>query len=68
MADFLQISETDYYVYRVLRALDSAHEDIKPLNNPLTAFLTKKFSTVLAEYTVNFIFCFAFFVVPNNYL
>ena len=51
MADFLQISETDYYVYRVLRTLDSARDDLKPLNNPLTGFLTKKFSNVLAEYT-----------------
>ena len=51
MVDFLQISETDYYVCRVLRAVDRAREDLKPLNNPLTSFLTRKFSNVLAEYT-----------------
>ena len=70
MADFLQISETDYYVYRVLRALDSAREDLKPLNNLLTVLLTKKFSNVLNIQAVsgNFICCFAFFVLPNDYL
>jgi len=51
MADVLQISDTDYYVYRVLRSLDSACDELKPLNNPLTGFLTKKFSNILAEYT-----------------
>jgi len=51
MSDVLQISDTDYYVYRVLRSLDSACDELKPLNNPLTGFLTKKFSNILAEYT-----------------
>ena len=51
MADVLQISDTDYYIYRVLRSLDSACDELKPLNNPLTGFLTKKFSNILAEYT-----------------
>ena len=51
MSDVLQISETDYYVYRVLRSLDSARDELKPLNNPLTGFLTKKFYNILAEYT-----------------
>ena len=51
MADIHQISDTDYYVYCVLRFLDSACDELKPLNNPLTGFLTKKFSNILAEYT-----------------
>jgi len=44
-------SDTDYYVNRVLRSLNDACDELKPLNNPLTGFLTKKFSNILAEYT-----------------
>jgi len=51
MAGIHQNSDTDYYVYRVLRSLDNACDELKPLNNPLTGFLTKKFSNILAEYT-----------------
>jgi len=43
-------SDTDYYVNRVLRSLNDACDELKPLNNPLTGFLTKKFSNILAEY------------------
>ena len=50
MAGIHRNSDTDYYVYRVLRSLDNACDELKPLNNPLTGFLTKKFSNILAEY------------------
>ena len=51
MAGIQRNSDADYYVYRVLRSLDDACDELKPLNNPLTGFLTKKFSNILAEYT-----------------
>ena len=46
MAGIHRNSDTDYYVYRVLRSLDDACDELKPLNNPLTGFLTKKFSGI----------------------
>jgi len=46
MAGIHRNSDTDYYVYRVLRSLDNACDELKPLNNPLTGFLTKKFSNI----------------------
>ena len=43
MSDCIQFSNPDYYVYRVCCSIDEARDDLKPVNNPLTDFITVKF-------------------------